>query len=151
MWISCYSGVQISWQRVFWAGNQGNHQHFDTSLLTYICWLIFMAMKQNLFCFFKFKMADSKKGHCPAPPILNIFFKEISWIGPWVGRIDWCEGHWCGSTVMALRLSDISSKTGKKCIFHVFRLFLSLCLTASRLYRLSQINALQINHSNMAK
>ena len=38
---------------------------------------------------------------------------KISWIGPWVSRIDWCEGHWCGSTYMAVRLSDISSKTGK--------------------------------------
>ena len=25
-----------------------------------------------------------KKGHFPAPPILNIFFSKISWIGPWV-------------------------------------------------------------------
>ena len=32
-----YSGVQIRWQRVFWAENQGNHQNFDTSLLTYKC------------------------------------------------------------------------------------------------------------------
>jgi hypothetical protein len=29
-----YSGVQIRWQRVFWAENQGNCQNFDTSLLT---------------------------------------------------------------------------------------------------------------------
>ena len=28
-----------------------------------------------------------KKTHFPAPPILNIFH-EISWIGPWVSRID---------------------------------------------------------------
>ena len=39
------------------------------------------------------------------------------WLVPWVITIDWCEGHWCGSTYMAVRLSDISSKTGKKCIF----------------------------------
>ena len=32
-----YSGVQIRWQRLFWAENQGNHQNFDTSLLTYKC------------------------------------------------------------------------------------------------------------------
>ena len=76
----------------------------------------------------------------------NLFVK-ISWIGPWVSRIDWCEGHWCGSTYMVVRLSDISSKTGKKCIFCVFRLFLSLCRTASRPYRLSYINALCINQS----
>ena len=42
-----YSGVQIRWQRVFWAENQGNYQNFDTSLLTYKCWLIFMSMKQK--------------------------------------------------------------------------------------------------------
>ena len=41
------------------------------------------------------------------------FFVKISWIGPCISRIDWCEGHWCGSTYMAVRLSDISSKTRK--------------------------------------
>ena len=35
--LAIYSGVQIRWQRVFWAENQGNHQNFDTSLLTYKC------------------------------------------------------------------------------------------------------------------
>ena len=60
------------------------------------------------------------------------FFVKISWISPWVSRIDWCEGHWCGSTFMVVRRSDISSKTGKKCIFGVSRLFLGLCQTASQ-------------------
>ena len=47
-------------------------------------------------------------------------------------RIDWFEGHWCGSTNMVVRMSDLSSKTGKKCIFVVFRPFVSLCQTASQ-------------------
>ena len=68
-----------------------------------------------------FKIANSRKN-----------FSKISWIGPWVSRIDWCEGHWCGSNYMVVRLSDISSKTGKKCIFGVFRPFLSLSLTVSQ-------------------
>ena len=51
------------------------------------------------------------------------FFMKFLWIGPWVSRIDWCEGHWFGSTYMVVRLSDISSKTDKKCVFCVFRLF----------------------------
>ena len=72
------------------------------------------------------------------------FFMKISWIGPWVSRIDWYEGHWYGSTHMAVRLSDICSETGKKCIFCVFRLFLRLCRTASRPYR-SSISAIHIN------
>ena len=48
---------------------------------------------------------------------------KLLWFNPWVTRIDWCKGHWCGSTYMAMRLSDISSKRvpGKKCIFCVFR------------------------------
>ena len=67
------------------------------------------------------------------------FFVKISWIGPWI--------NWCGSTYMAVRLSYISSITGKKCIFCVFRLFLPLHGTASRPYRLSYINALRIKQS----
>ena len=46
-----------------------------------------------------FKIANSQK-----------FFVKISWIGPWVRRIDWCKGRWCGSNYMVVRLSDISSK-----------------------------------------
>ena len=97
----------------------------------------------------KFKMADSKKQHFSKSPILNfffekqkkkwptqknwvfqnrqfsIFFVKILWIGNWVSGIEWCEGHWCGLTYMAVRLSNISSKSAwqhKKCIFSVFEL-----------------------------
>ena len=45
------------------AGNQGNHQNFDLSLLPKKLWPIFMGMKQIFFFFWKkkSKMADSKK------------------------------------------------------------------------------------------
>ena len=52
---------------------------------------------------------------------------------------------------MVVRLSDVSSKTSKKCIFCVFRLFWRLCQTASRPYKLSHINALRINYSYTSK
>ena len=39
------------------------------------------------------------------------FLTKILWIGPWVSRIDWCEGHWCSLTYMVMRLSDVSAKT----------------------------------------
>ena len=42
---------------------------------------------------------------------------KLSWIGPWVSRIDWCKGNWCGITYMVVRLS----KTDKQSIFCVFR------------------------------
>ena len=71
----------------------------------------------------KFKMADSKNW---VFQFRQYVFSKTSWIGPWVSRIDWCKGHWCGSTYMVERLSNVSSKTGKKCIFCVFRPFLSL-------------------------
>ena len=48
---------------------------------------------------------------------------KFPWIGPWDSRINWCEGHWYSSTYKVVRLSDISSKTDKKCVFCVFRLF----------------------------
>ena len=58
----------------------------------------------------KFKMADFSKW--PFFKIANSrnFFVKISQICPWVNRIDWCKGHWCGFTYMAVRLSDISSR-----------------------------------------
>ena len=94
----------------------------------------------------KFKMADSKKSSFFKIANSQNFFAKISWIGPWVSRIDWCEGHWCDLTYVVVRLSDICSKTGKK-YFCVFRLFLSLCRTASWPYKLNQINALRIMQS----
>ena len=75
----------------------------------------------------KFKMADIKiqngrlkKTSFSSSANSQYFFMKFSWIGPWVSRIDWCEGHWFGSTCVVVRLSDISSKTSKKCIVCVF-------------------------------
>ena len=99
----------------------------------------------------KSKMADSKKTEFFKIVDSQDFFAKISWIGPRVSRIDWCKGQWCGPTYMAVRLSDVSSKTGKihkKCIFC---LFLSLRRTASQPYRLSHINVLPINQSYWPK
>ena len=80
-----------------------------------------------------FKIANSQK-----------FFAKISQIRPWVSRIAWCEGHWCGSTYVTVRLSDISLKTAKNHKKCIFSLFYSLCRTSSRPYTLNQINALRI-------
>ena len=63
-------GVHISWNRLFWAGNQGNHQNFDPSLLTYNCWLIFMGMKQK-------KILLKKKSKWPTQKS-DFFFRQFS-------------------------------------------------------------------------
>ena len=46
-YISKYNGVPISWNRLFWAGNQGNNQNFDPSLLGCL-----KQAKNAFFCFF---------------------------------------------------------------------------------------------------
>ena len=89
-------------------------------------------LKKNSF----FKIANSQN-----------FFAKISQIRPTVSRIEWCEGHWCSSTYMVVRLSDKSSKTAKKYRKCIFWLFLSFCQTASRPYTLSYIDALCIIQS----
>ena len=64
----------------------------------------------------------------------SIFFMKISWIGPWVSRIDWCQGHWSGSTysceVVQQKLKN-SLKTPKMHFLPVFEL-MSGSLTATK-------------------
>ena len=139
--IKRYTVMHIFRQVLFGDGNQSNHQNFDPSLLSYKCWLIFIGMKQ------KNSKWPTQKNLIFQLRQFSIFFMKISWISPWVSRIDWCKGHWFCSTHMAVRLANVSSKTGKKCIFCVFRPFLSLCRPASRPHGLSKINALCINQS----
>ena len=62
-------------------------------------------------------MADSKKLSFSATPKSWAIVAKISQIGPWVSRIDWCKGHWFCSTHMAVRLANVSSKTGKNAFF----------------------------------
>ena len=60
----------------------------------------------------KFKMAASKKTNSfSSSANSQYFFMKFLWFGPWVSRIDWCEGHWNVSTYMVVRLSDVSEKT----------------------------------------
>ena len=61
-------------QVLFWAGNQGNNQHFDPSLRI-------LATQETLT---DFHGDEAKK----IPTILNIIFKKKLGIGPWVSRID---------------------------------------------------------------
>ena len=85
-------------------------------------WLIFMGMKQIFFFWKKpFQNGLPKKTEIFKTAKSRKFFAKISWIGPWISSIDLFKRQWCGSTYMVVRLSDVCSKTGKKCIFCVFR------------------------------
>ena len=79
-----YIRVHISWNRLFCAGNQSNHQKLNPFLLTYKCWLIFMGMKQK-----KNQNGRLKKTEF----FFKYFFMKISEIGPWVSRINWYKGQ----------------------------------------------------------
>ena len=48
-----YIVLHIFTQVLFWAGNQGNHQNVDPSLLSNKLWLFFMKMKQKKIFFWK--------------------------------------------------------------------------------------------------
>ena len=104
----------------------------------HVCWVV-LTLK------IKSKWLTRKKPHFSSSANVQYILMKFLWFGPWLSRVDGCKGHWCGSTYVVERLSDIGSKTGKKCVFCVFRLVLSLCQTASKPYRLSHTNALCIN------
>ena len=87
------------------ARNQGKHKKWVPSILSHNLWLIFMGMKQKIL----FEKTEIFKNFR-----FSIFFVEILEICPCVSRINWCKGHWYGSTCMVRRWSDASSKIGKK-------------------------------------
>ena len=65
----------------------------------------------------KIIMADSKKLRFSKPPILKKKFQKFhGLVFGLVGLIDTKGMDPAGSTFIAVRLSDISTKTGKKCI-----------------------------------
>ena len=76
-------------QVLFGAENQGNHQNFKKSLLSYKCGLIFIGMKQKKI-FFEKKIQNGrlKKTAIFNSPNSQYFFMKISWIGPWVSRVE---------------------------------------------------------------
>ena len=105
---------------------------------------------KKLFLKKKIKIADSKKKKKKIFKTNNspYFFVKSSWIGSWISSIDWCEGHLCGLTYMAVRLCNISSKMTykhKKCFLADFPAYIGQ--PHGHILRLSHINALSINQS----
>ena len=85
--------------------------------------LVFIEMKQKkIFSWKKNSKWPTQKNLIFQLRQFSIFFHE--------NFMDWSlgyllmQGHWCGSTYMVMRLSDISSKTGKKCMSRPFWFFL---------------------------
>ena len=126
MAIFCLFSVIKTFFLLCWAGNQNNHQNFDPSLLSKNLLLFFMGLSKIFFFFSKKKKIQNgrlKKTSFCQTVNSQYFFAKLSGMGPWVSRIDWCEGHWFGSTYVVVRLSDISSKMAKKHQKSIFSLF----------------------------
>ena len=68
-------------------------------------------------CILKIQQQKTKQKSFSRLANSQYFFLKISGIGAWMCRTDWWEGHWCCSTYLVVRLSDISSKTGKNAFF----------------------------------
>ena len=68
-------------------------------------------------------MADSKKLSFSTTTKSSAIVAKILQIGPWVSRIDSCEGHQSDATYMALRLSNVSPKRAKIAFFVFLALF----------------------------
>jgi hypothetical protein len=83
-----YTELQMFRQGLFWAVNQGNHQNFEKSLLSYKYGLIFIGIMQNFFLKKKNQNGRLKKNAIFNSPNAQYFFMKIPWIGPWVSRVE---------------------------------------------------------------
>ena len=91
----------------------------------------------------------TKKLRFSKPPILKKNFQKFhGLVFGLVGLIDTKGMDPAGSTFIAVRLSDISTKTGKKCIFCVFRPFLSLCQSHRHIGWATSMLFASINRTN---
>ena len=117
--ILIYSPEHKCWPKTSLAGNQGNHQNFDPSLLPKNFWLLLMGLS-NFFLKNKIQMADLKKTK-------NLKCQFSIFLPNWallvlgsVGLIDAKGNNVIDSTDMVVRLSYIRPKTVKKTHFFVF-------------------------------
>ena len=107
--------------------------------------LVFIEMKQKKNCWKKkkIKMANSKKPHFPARPILNVFSWKFHGLVFGLVELSYTKGTGVAQLICLWGCPTWAQKQAN-C---VFRLFLSLFRTASWPYRLSHTNVLHINHS----
>ena len=87
---------------------------------SYLIWkpLVLSLIKNKTFFFEKPNNQKQKQNVIFQLCQFSIFFDQNFMDWSWVSRIDWCEGHWCDSTHMVVRLSDITQKwpkNTKKC------------------------------------
>ena len=107
-----YTHAHLWFPPSFLAVNHHHSKNWVPSILKNNLWLFSWEWSKKKIFFLKKKIQN---GRLKKTEFFN-FVKswaisaKISWIGPWVSRIDWCEGHWRGSTYMVVRLSSITPK-----------------------------------------
>ena len=118
-WRYIYTHAIIWFPPSFLAVNHHNIKNWVPSIVTHNLWLIFMGMKQNFFFFFEKKNSKwpTQKNWVFQLRQKLSNFRQISWIGPWDSRIDWCEGHQCDSIYMVVKLCSAFGEVEKLSFF----------------------------------
>ena len=108
-WMNKYSRVQKNWNEVFFKILE-EPSIVQKKMIPHIKGLDFSQRWSKK----KIKMADLENSIWPpqknsfsSSANSQYFFMKISWIGPWVNRIDWWQVHCCDLTYVIVRLSDI--------------------------------------------
>ena len=101
------------WKIWGWLGNTLPAEMFgvtdfwlETRVIIKIFKKIIAGMKTKVFCIGKHKKKKNslkrknqngrlKKSFFSNSANSQNYFVKISWLGPWISRIDWCEGHLC--------------------------------------------------------
>ena len=91
--MGIYTHAHLWFPPLFLAVNHHSIENWVPSILTHNLWLIIMGMRQEIFFFFCKKIiflasSSSQKKVIFQLCQFSIFFVKISWIGPWVRRID---------------------------------------------------------------
>ena len=97
--ISMYTVLHIFAQVLFWAENQGNHQHFDPSLLPKKLWLTFMGMKKKIEKKFQLKKTEIFNSANSQYFSRKLMWRALMWLNVY-GR-------------QAVRRKDVMQKTQK--------------------------------------
>ena len=124
-----------------------NHKNWVPSVLTHNMWLIFIRMKQKKIFFWKNKIKNGQLKKRSFFKIANYQYFFWKFHGVVLGLLKFIDAKGIGMAqpIWSWGLPTEAQKMAKKHKKCIFGLFLSLCRTASRPYRMSHTNALRIN------
>ena len=142
VYINCQTSVSKMWRKIQFCNSVSHYKSLfhNSSLQAKICFLTACTCYSRVYV-----SSDSLFSKILKKPFM-VHKKKI----PNMNRLGFFLLRWSKKKIQNGRVSQLlwlwhKLKNRHKCIFGVFRVFLSLCQTASQPYRLSHANALCIN------